>query len=117
VKGSPLARKGCGGDDVDEGVAASWLVWWQGMWWYGMLEDGGECGGVVVRGYMSGEKGNSMMIGCRLCEDGGCVVGGDDGCLLNGGESVWRRVVLTFFFTSWHSEDLGSSGNCLPFAF
>ena len=31
------------------------------------------------------------MLGCY-------AVGGYGGCLLGGGESVWGRVVLTFFF-------------------
>jgi len=52
---------------------------------------------------MGGGKGGSRVVGCRLCRDygwmmGGCVVGGDDGCLLGGGESVWGGVVFTFFF-------------------
>jgi len=28
-----------------------------------------------------------------------CMVGGDDGCLLSGGESVWDRIIFTFFLT------------------
>jgi len=92
-EGFSLARKRCGGDDIGEGVVASGLVWWQGLWWYGMSDNGGECGGVVVRGYMSGGEGSNRMSGCRLCGDGGgvmggCVVGRDDRCLLNVGESV-----------------------------
>jgi len=69
------------------------------MWWYGMLDDGGECDGVVVRRDMSGGKGGSRVIGYRLCRDGGWMMGGDDGCLLSGGESVWGGVVFTFFLT------------------
>jgi len=65
-EGFPLAREGCGGDDVNERVATSGLVWW-----YGMSDDGGECGGVVVRKDVSGKKGGSRVIGCRLCKDGG----------------------------------------------
>jgi len=69
-----------------------------------MSDDGGECGGVMVRKNMSGGKGGNRVIGCMLCKDGGwvmggCVVRGDDGCLLNGGESMWGRLVFTFFFT------------------
>jgi len=69
------------------------------MWWYGMSDDGRECGGVVVRGYMSGGKGSSKMSGCRLSRD--------YGCLLSGGESVWGRVVLTFFLTRLVYRGLG----------
>ena len=72
----PLARKRCGGDNIDEGVTASRLVWWQGMRWYGMVDDGGKFGGLVVRGYMNGGKGSSRMSGYRLCGDGGWVMGG-----------------------------------------
>jgi len=62
-----------------------------------MIKDG-ECGGVVVRRYVGGGNGSDWMNSCRLCGDGGwmlggCVVGRYGGCLLSGG------VVLTFFFT------------------
>jgi len=32
-EGFPLVRKGSGADGVNEGMAASRLVWWQMMWW------------------------------------------------------------------------------------
>jgi len=43
-EGFPLAMKGGGGDDVNEGMILYGLVWWQGMWWYGVSDDGEECG-------------------------------------------------------------------------
>jgi len=36
-----------------------------------MSDDGGECGGVMVRRYMHGRKGSGRMNSCRLCRDGG----------------------------------------------
>jgi len=75
-------------------------------------DDGRERGGVVVRRDMSGGKGGSRVIGCRLCKDGGrmmdgCVVVGDDRCLLSSGESVWDGVVFAFFFTRLVRRGLG----------
>jgi len=46
-----------------------------------MLDDGRECGAVVVRRDMSGGKGGSRVIGCRLCGDGGWMMGG---CMVGG---------------------------------
>jgi len=67
-----------------------------------MTDDGRECGGVVVRKDMTGGKGGSRVGDCGVFGDGCwmmnvCVVGGDDGCLLSGGESVWGGIVFTFF--------------------
>jgi len=80
--------------------------------WYGVPDDGGECGGVVVRRYMRGGKVSGTMNGCRLCGDSGwmlsgCVVGGYGRCLLSGGESVWGMVVLTFFFAGLVHRGIG----------
>jgi len=91
-EGLPLARKGGGGDDVNEGMTASGLVWRQGMWWYGVLDNGGEYGGVVVRRYMCGGEGSGRMNSCRLCGDSGWVLGG----YAVGGYG--GRILLTFFF-------------------
>jgi len=45
---------------------------------------------------MSGGMGGSIVVGCWWCEDG-CVEGGNDGCLLSGGEGVRGGIVFTFF--------------------
>jgi len=51
-----------------------------------MSDDGMERGGVVVRGHMSGRKGGSRVVGCRLCGDGGWMM---DGCVVGGDERVF----------------------------
>ena len=75
-----MARKGSGGDTVNKGMAASGLLSWQGVWWYGVSDDGGEGGGVVMRRDMGGGKGTDRVDSCGLC--------GDGGWMLSGGESV-----------------------------
>jgi len=92
-EGFPLVGERCGCDVINEKVAMFGWVWWKRVWRDGMTDDGRERGGVVVRRDMSGGKGGSTVVGCRLFGDGGwmmddCVVGGDDGCLLSGGEDV-----------------------------
>jgi len=82
------------------------------VWWDGISDDGKECGGVVVRRDMSGGKGHNRLVGSRLFGDGGwmigrCVVGGDDGCLLSGGESVWGGIIFTFFLAGLVGRELG----------
>jgi len=43
------------------------------MRWQGVANDGGECKGIVVRGYVRGDgEGSSRVNGCGLC---GVVVG------------------------------------------
>jgi len=71
------------------------------VWWFGVSDDGGEGGGVMMGRDMGGRKGNDMVDSCGLCEDvgwmlGGRTVGEHGGCLLSGGESVWGVVVFTF---------------------
>jgi len=51
---------------------------------------------------MSGGKGGSRVGTSGVFGDGGwmmdvCVVSGDDGCLLSGGESVQGGIIFTFF--------------------
>jgi len=36
-----------------------------------------------------------------------CVMGRDDGCQVSGGEGVWGRIVLVFFFIGLVSWRLG----------
>jgi len=77
-----------------------------------MANDGRECGGEMVRRDMSGGKGGSWVGGYGVSGDGGwmmdvCVVGGDDGCLLSGSESVRGGVIFTFFLAKLVGRGVG----------
>ena len=71
------------------------------MWWYEVLDDGGEGCGVMMGRDMGGGKGSDRMDSCGLYREGGwvlrsCPMGGYGECLLSGGESVRGRVMFTF---------------------
>jgi len=46
-----------------------------------------------------------------------CVVGRDDGCLLDGGESVWNGVIFTFFPAGLVGQGPGGFSRFLTFPF
>jgi len=71
------------------------------MWWNGVVDEGRESIGEVVRWDMGSGKGGSRGRCCGVSGEGGmevCVMGRDDGCLLSDGEGVRGRIVLAFFF-------------------
>jgi len=72
------------------------------VWQNWVVDEGRESSGEVVRRYMSSRKCGCGGRCCGVFEEGG-----DDGCLLSGGEGVWGRVVLVFFLIGLVSRRLG----------
>ena len=75
----------------------------------------------MIRWDMGGGEGGSRGECCGVPRDcwmmNVCVEGGDDGCLLSGGEGVRGGVVFAFFLTGLVSWGLGGFRRFLSFPF
>jgi len=102
-EGFPLNMERCVSDGVNERVATPGWLGWQRVWCNGMVDEGREGSGEIMRWDMGGGKGGNRGRCCGVPWDGGMmnvyVMGRDDGCLLSGGEGIHSGVVLTFFLT------------------
>jgi len=109
-EGFPLGREMGVGDGVSERVATLGWLGWQQVWWNGVVDEGRENSGEVMRWYMGSGKGGSGGRCCGVSGDSGMdvyVMGRNNGCLLSGGEGVRGKVVLAFFLTRLVSWRLG----------
>ena len=97
-KGFPLVGERGLCDANNEGMAA-----FVRMCWYGVSDNGWEGVGVMMRRDMGDGEGGCMVSGKGGCVVNGCMVGGKGGC----GEGVRGKVVLAFFLSWLTFRDLG----------